>query len=362
VMPSVGVSYKPSAAFNVGLTYNPDFVWYHSQSSEDYIAQRGSLNLSGKTDTTSWESLNSLSWIDGSHLGPTFDQTAGGDVPAIGGIPLRDRRDQGVYRNSLKLTQTLGQWMLRPVFNSYVHDFMTEQRPYPAQPSANFYENYIDRYDLSGGLDVGYEAFKNTRLVAGYRFGHQHQGTLVGTPSAYSNDYNRFLVGVEGSPASWVKLSLLGGPDIRHFGHGVSPSFDRNEMLYFVDASIAFLPSQQDTVTLLNRRYEQPAFSSQSMYEDIIYSVSWKHKFSDHWAGSLGFQLYIGDWQAPVNREDRIYTPSASLAYTLDKHLSAEVTYAYDWVDQQVPLTTVAWAKGREWTRHLVTLGLRYSF
>ena len=42
------------------------------------------------------------------------------------------------------------------------------------------YENYVDRQDVNGGLDVGYEAVKDTYLVAGYRYGRQDQFTLPG--------------------------------------------------------------------------------------------------------------------------------------------------------------------------------------
>jgi long-subunit fatty acid transport protein len=142
--------------------------------------------------------------------------------------------------------------------------------------------------------------------------------------------------------------------------------FDRDEIIYWIDATVTLLPTKNDTVVLLNRRYEQPAFTSQSVYEDITYSVTWKHKFDDHWAANAGFQLYIGDWQAPVPREDWIYTPSVGLSYTHDKHLSAELAYSYDWVENQVtpvpgdPRTQ--FAEGREYTRHLVSLAVKYAF
>jgi len=165
-------------------------------------------------------------------------------------------------------------------------------------------------------------------------------------------------VGVEGAPTPWLKLALLGGPDIRTWSdaaHRVS-GFHSSETLYWIDAAVTLLPTKRDTVTLLNRRYEQPAFTSQSVYEDITYSVSWKHKFDDHWTAAAGFQLYLGDWQAPVNREDWIYTPTASVSYVWRK-LSAELAWSYDWVESQVANTS-----GREFTRHLVSLGVKYAF
>ncbi len=171
---------------------------------------------------------------------------------------------------------------------------------------------------------------------------------------------------MEGSPASWLKLAVAGGPDIRTWSapaHQV-PGFHAAEMLYWIDAAVTLLPTKQDSVVLLNRRYEQPAFSSQSVYEDTTYSVTWKHKFSGCLTASAGLQLYIGDWQAPVSREDWIYTPSVGLTYTHDKHLSAELAYSYDWVENKAGVAAgqTAYADGREYTRHLVSLGVKYAF
>jgi len=350
--PKVGLDYKVCSGFNVSLSYAPDVVFYHSAHSEDYFAHRAGLTLSGKTKDLLWEQVNAFTYIDGNHLGPTFGQTEG--VPAIGGIPLRDRRDAFIYRGGFKLTYTTGQWFFRPVASAYIHDFMTDQR---TSPVGGAYENYIDRQDVNGGLDVGYRVAEKTHWVLGYRYGHQDQFRLFAVDSPYDSSYHRVLVGVEGTPANWLKLAVLGGPDIRDWGDGTPAGFDRDEMLYWIDASVTLLPTKQDSIVLLNRRYEQPAFSSHSVYEDITYSVAWKHKFDDHWAAGAGFQLYIGDWQAPVNREDWIYTPSASLSYTHDKHLSGELAYSYDWVESQVPNTA-----GREYTRHIVSLGLKYAF
>ncbi len=70
-----------------------------------------------------------------------------------------------------------------------------------------------------------------------------------------------------------------------------------------------------------------------------------------------GFKIYGGDWQAPVSREDWIFTPSASLTYAHNQHLSGELAYAYDWVESQVLNTA-----GREYRRNLVSLSVKYSF
>lgn len=365
IVPRFSLDYKPCAEFNLLAAYAPELVYYHAESSEDYTAHRGTINLAGKWDQVTYELLNSLNYIDGNDLGPTFGRP--GDIPAIGGIPLRDRREAFVFRNGFKLTYPIGDFFIRPVAGTYFHDFKTDQR---LNTNPNFvYENYIDRQDINGGLDLGLKVAEKTHVVLGYRYGQQDQfigpnGSNTGfTDSPYDSSYNRILVGIEGTPWDWLKLGILAGPDIRSFDKGTPANFDRDELLYWVDATVALIPTKQDTVTLLNRRYEQPAFSSQSVYEDITYSITWKHKFDDHWTGGAGFQLYIGDWQAPVSREDWIYTPSASVAYTCQK-FGAELAYSYDWVRNNAGTAPgqTTFADGREYTRHLVTLSAKYSF
>jgi hypothetical protein len=370
VTPRIFFDYTASAAFKATLSYTPDFTWYSSTPSENNFTHRFGLNAGGTIDNGVWDMQNAFTYIDGSTEGPIFGRPQ--DIPAIGGIPLRDRRAAFVYRSGFRYTQTLSEkWMIRPVATAYVHDFKTDLRSSPA-PSIAVYENYIDRQDISGGLDVGYEVAKNLRAVVGYRYGRQDQfygpfgpgGAIVKSP--YGNSYNRILVGGEGAPLSWLKFGILAGPDIRNFdnlsSNPLPAGFDPNEMLYYVDGFVTFLPTKQDAITLSNKRFEQPAFSSFSMYEDITYDAVWRHKFDAHWAAGVGFRIYIGDWQAPVSREDWIYTPSASVSYTY-KNLSAELAYSYDWVENKAGVAPgqTAYADGREFTRHLVSLAIKYS-
>jgi hypothetical protein len=72
----------------------------------------------------------------------------------------------------------------------------------------------------------------------------------------------------------------------------------------------------------------------------------------------------VGDWQTPVNRNDWIYTPSVMASYTLNKHLSAELNYSCDLVQSKVSTSAegATWADGREFTRNLVSLAVKYVF
>jgi hypothetical protein len=363
--PKVGLDYKPCAAFNLSAAYSPEIAAYTSAEDEDYVTHRGTLNFNGTVEKTSWELLNAATYIEGSTQGPTFARPD--DIPAIGGIPLRDRRAAFIFRNGFRLTQTVGNWFVRPVASAYIHDFHTDLRP-NLNSTVYSYENYIDRQEISGGLDIGYKAFKGTYLVAGYRFGRQDQfkgpfgAAIINSP--FGNYYHRILLGVEGSPASWLKLA---GPDIRDFTDKAGlqqmyPAFDRNRLLYFWDASVTLLPDKNDTVTLKSTRYEQPAFSSFSMYQDIKTDLSWRHKFNDQFSAQIGFTLYVGDWKLPTHRDDWIYTPNATVNYNFNKHLSAELACSYDWVDSKVPASVEKYTSSHEFTRHLVSLAVKYMF
>ncbi len=349
VTPSVGAQWKPGAAFGLTANYTPEIAFYHSENSEDYVAHRGALNLGVKSKDTSWELPNSFTWIDGSHRGLIF--TGRGGAPALGGVPMRDRRDALIYRGGFKLEHTIGKWLVRPVASAYVHDFKTEQLATPG------YQNYADRSDVNGGLDLGYRVAKDTHVVIGYRHGAQDQQPVLNGAIHYDNTYDRVLAGVEGKPAPWLKLGVLLGPDFRSFGPNVPPGFDRQRTKFYLDALATFTLGKTDTLTLTAKRFEQPGYGGNSVYDDVTYELGWRHTFSDKFSTSGSVRALQWDFEKPVIRNERWYGVAVSAAYKFGKHFSADAGYAYDQVDSQVPNTA-----GREASRHLASLGVKHSF
>lgn len=358
VTPKIGFAFKPHPGFNVSGHYAPEITRYHSKSSEDYMAHRLAFLLHGVVGKVTWQMQNSFTLIDGEDEGLTFGVIENGvpsGAPAMGGIPIRDRRDAMIYRNSFGAFHEHGNWFFRPAASSYIHDFRTALKD-PAQ--FPFYQNYVDRNDFNIGVDAGYKAFKDGYIFVAYRCGWQHESSLPpGSPDDYSNNYQRVLAGFEGKITDWLKLNLFIGPDWRNFNHGTPPGFDPDPVKLFIDGSAVLTVTKADTVTLTVKQFEQPAFGTPSAYEDITYEIAWRHRSGNKFTAIAGFKVYGGDWEAPVRREDWIYTPSMSLAYTHDKHLSAEFAYSYDRAESRVPNRP-----GREFTRHLVSLGVKYSF
>lgn len=358
VTPSATVAWEPWDLFRLSASYAPEFQWFHNAPSEDHVAHRATLSVGGHRDRFVWDWRHQWLGIDGSHLGPVTLRP--GDCRAIGGIPLRDRRDAVVYRTQWRATVPVDGGFVRPVAALYVHDFRTDQRP-NAEPSRYLYDNFIDRWDAQGGLDVGWPVGQRGHFLIGYRFGHQHQGELLGKESPYSNDYHRFLVGFEGVPASWLKLAVLAGPDVRDWDEPPA-AFRQSELLYWVDATVTLLPTARDTITLRAVRYEQPAFTSHSVYEDILYHASWHHRFTESLTVAVSLSLYIGDWQAPAMREDWIYTPGVVARYRLDEHWEVECSYSHDTAVNRVSTRLAPYAEGREYNRNRVGVSVRYSY
>ena len=220
VTPRVGVECRTMREFTFAAFYAPEVNTYHAEPSESHVAHRGSLLFNGVVGIVTWQMQNSLTWIDGSDEGLTFGGPGG--APAIGGIPIRDRRAALIYRNSFGAFHKHGDWFFRPAVSSYIHDFMTTERDPSAFP---FYQNYVDRNDFNLGLDAGYQVFKDGYVFLGYRFGWQREPALPGQEIDYSNEYNRLLAGFEGKITDWLKLNLFMGPDWRDFDHHTPPGF-----------------------------------------------------------------------------------------------------------------------------------------
>jgi hypothetical protein len=348
LLPQCGGSWNPTPAFNAALSYSPEVTWFHSESSEDFVLHRTALNLSGRMNQTSYEANTTVVCINGSSVSPTW--TGAGGAPAVGGPAVRDRRDAAVYRSSLRLTQELGKWLVRPAATFYVHDFQTQHRSTPG------YQNFVDRSEFTGGLDLGRRLPPLTAWL-GYRFGVQDQARLLQFPEEYDSTFQRVLLGWEGAPLSWAKFNFILGPEFRRYANTVPTTFgDRDRVNLFMDASLTLTPTKCDLLTFSVKQFEQPGFGGRSGYNDLTYDAAWRHKFNNSLTAGVGGRIYNTDFLTPVMRDDWLYSGSAFLNWNINKQWNAEASYSYESGQSKVANTS-----GREYTRHLVSLGLKYN-
>lgn len=346
--PSIECGWK-SAPFSIDLGYLPRISVYHSEPSENNQAHASNLNFAGVLGRFSYDATNAFTFVNGRNTPPLY--TGQGGLPAIAGFAVRDRRDAFWLKQGARATWTEGRCFVRAVYSGYLHDFRTQQRVEPG------YYNYVDRKNFNGGLDLGYKAWANTCLVAGYRYGDQQQSHLLDKMACYSNEYQRALVGVEGQPAPWIKLNVIGGPSFHHFCEDTPQAFGRNHTRFYLDASVALMPTAHDVFQLTATRFEQMTSGGCSAYEDILYRAGYAHTFAGGLELKSEFRVYRGEFEVPLLRDDTIYTPSVQLNWKLKSGLLLGVNYSYEWAVSDIPETPA-----REYHRQLVAFSVARSF
>lgn len=340
---------KRSPELSLAINSSAEAVTFASATAENYRTYKLGATAGGRAGSTVWSAQTTTTRIDGGDEGPIFGCTGG--ATALGGIPLRDRRSALVERTRLKLTHSLGTWFVRPSASFYVHDFLTHQSPRAG------YLNYVDRREYLAGAEVGREISPHTRFIAGAFAGRQDQFKLHGIDSPYDSWLRRFVLGLEGNPAPWLQLNLLGGPETRRFSRGTPVGFDRDRVLLWLDCEATITVGPRDALTAVVRRFEQPAFTSQSVYEDITYEVTWRRKLTDRLTFATGFKAYGGDWPGPATREDWIFTPSAGLRYAANPRWLVDVSYLAESAESRLPATP-----GREYRRQIASVSTQLTF
>jgi hypothetical protein len=345
----LAADWRNSPAFGAKLNYQPEAAWFHSETSENHLRHRIAASLFGQWDDLSYDSTTTLVFINGDSVGPTW--TGAGGAPATGGAAVRDRRDAAVYRSSLRLTQALGNWFVRPTATFYWHDFQTEHRSSPG------YQNYVDRGEITAGADLG-QQLAAVALWGGYRFGLQEQVQLLQFPEEYDSTFHRILFGLEGCPASWLKLNVTIGPEFRRYDDTVPATFgDRAELNLFFDSRITITPTQCDSITVTAKHFEQPGSSGRAAYEDSTYELCWRHQVAAGWTAGLSGRAYSTDFLKPAQRDDWIFSQSAFVNWQLSRNINAEISYTHESGE-----TATADASAREYDRHLIAIGFSYNF
>ena len=138
----------------------------------------------------------------------------------------------------------------------------------------------------------------------------------------------------------------------------MAPGFeDRNVVCPFVDSAVTASLTKSDTFSLSAKVFEQPGFSGRSTYVDSTYEATWRHKFGEKLTLGAGLRAYNTDFRKPVERNDWIVTPNIVASYAFNRHLNSEVSYLYDDAFSLVTNT-----QGREYTRSMASLGVKYTF
>jgi hypothetical protein len=362
--PKIGVNFAPLSGGQtnfpvLNLTYAPDFVTYHNQTSESYNAHRVLASVKGNAGPATLGAENNFTYIDGNGMGPFYP---GGMYSAFATTADRERRRQIQDRANVSVQFDQEQWFVRPAAALLYYNLMTEQLNIPG------YQNYCDRYDVNGGADFGYKITPQLAVTLGYRYGHQFQQQYAFSPYSSSSDYQRVLAGIEGNPWRWLNVKIISGPDFRSYegnsaGH-ITPVNNQHPVEYYGEALIVATFAPENTLTFKYKLWQWVSGSGKVPYADGSYELLYHRKWTDKLAWDLGGKFMSWDFNSgnlPVcRRHDLQYTASTGLSYALNTHISVSLTYAATWGrNDEADLTN---PQTREFEQQLISLGTQWKF
>jgi hypothetical protein len=234
------------------------------------------------------------------------------------------------------------------------------------------YQNYSDRYDVNGGLDLGYKIIPDLAATLGYRYGHQYQQQYSWSKYSASSDYQRLLFGTEGKPLKWLKLQMQLGPDFRAY-EGNSPTHttalnNLNPVVFYGEANISAEITRLDTLVFQFKQFRWVSSCGLIPYTDSLYQLTYTRKLTDKLTFTGDTRAmesnYTSANTANGKRNDWMFALNGGLRYTFNAHFSMDVSYTanfgvngyYDLPPAQQPDTK------REFVQQIISVGGQLKF
>ena len=364
------------------FVYQPDRSVYSKASAENYTSHKINDLFKGKIGDFSYSLDNAFLYVDGNKLAEIYalNQLSGAAANQndkyrnnyTHSVP-RERRNQDQDRYTASVQWDAGKFFLRPIssltwydLNTYL--FNTSHAPYLG------YQDYVDRWDLNGGADLGFKVAPGLALTVGYRDGEQHQdqfAVAINSDQHFSsNHYQRVLLGLEGKLTDWLTVKLSAGPDFRDFNASAPIDHPRTTRFYG-DAQATATLSKTQSLTFNFKQWVFVSSTGLVPYDDISYGLVY------HWSATkkLGFDVgakyveanyTLGNdlaGSAPSLRDDLEYEGSVGFSYLIVPHLTGTVSYTYDKGENGLAGLAATYAPSyRDFNHGVVGVGLKYAF
>jgi opacity protein-like surface antigen len=395
ISPEIGFDFAPLLGQQTPfqtllLNYTPDFVLYalphveapYNEPSQNYNAHKFASVIKGSTGDFSFSLDNDFLYNDGSKVAPTYalnQSGAAGEADRYRDhysyVPAEERASQIEENETAVLEYDLGPVFIRPT--EFLHDVNMDTAWHKSSVAPYVgYQNFVDRSDVNGGLDLGYKVLTNVAVTVGYRYGSQFQQQFSPSVSSdYTNysssTYQRVLFGLEGKPWDWLQVKLDGGPDFRDY-NSHTPISDLHPTKYYAEAALtAAITASQS----LSFKYKQWQWVASTGFMPVWLS---SYDLDYHWnpTRKLRFDLdaKIQEYDAtggtdvatgtdPSLRSDRLYTLSPGFTYAFTPQLSASLSYTLNAANNELyTLPAALHAAYRNYIDQIVSLGLSYKF
>ena len=363
VSPRIGVNFAPLIGAenlqSLTLVYAPDVANYYDAASENNNAQRVGGAIKGRVGAASFTLENNFAFVDGNTVAPTYP---GAMYSAIGIGAPRERREQVQDRSIVTLRYDGDWWFVRPTASLLYYDMMTELI------NVTGYQNYCDRYDVNGGADFGGKITPQMAVTLGYCYGHQYQEQFSFSPYSSPSDYQRLLVGFEGTPWKWLDLRAQFGPDFRSYPEDtpthITPIDNKTPVKYYGEAMVTAKPTSKDTLILKYKQFQWLSSLGKVPYYDSIVDLTYRRALTSRLSVDLGVRAWDANYNsgnlAASRRDDWQYTLLAGTTYTFSTHLSANLTYSLDL--GRNAQDNIADPQTREYNRNLISSSVILKF
>jgi len=369
ISPSLGFNFAPllgeqTPFQTLALGYTPEFNIYHDAPTESYNAQRLSQSIKASSDPFSFSLDNAFTYIDGSSTAPTYAGLDSNRSAYATAFP-RERRQQIQDRSKVVLQYDQPHWFVRPTASLLYYDLMTDQRNIAG------YQNYADRYDVNGGVDFGYKITPKLAVTLGYRYGHQYQeqfaSNIDSTHTSSPSDYHRALIGLEGSPWTWLTFAYQGGPDFRSYetdsATHVTPVSDFNPITYYGEGSATATLTDKDRLSLRYKQWRWVSSTGKLPLTDSLYELSYKRKLVNPLTFDLTGRIQSSDYNcgdaSTSKRDDYVYSVSTGLTWVVNPHFNMNLTYTLDLGRNQQD--NVDAGDYREYDHQMISFGLQFK-
>ena len=386
ISPKVGFNFAPllgdpKTLQTLSFTYAPDFNLFHDDPSQDYNAHKIGDTIKGQIGDFSFLLDNAFLYNDGNHRAPIYALNQGAAASGqfdqfrsnFGQAVARERLAQTQDRSSIVLRYDWDKFFVRPTASLLDYNLLTDWHNTSAAPWKG-YQNYVDRYDVNGGVDLGYKLTSKLAATLDYRYGETYQqqfpSTITSDYHYSSSDYQRVLLGLEGKPWNWLDVKLAGGPDFRNF-NADAPVVDHNPVKYYGEAVLTATLTPSQTLTFNYKQWQWVSSTGRVPELDSSYILNYHWNATKQLGLDLGGKVleakyegndYLGATQ-PSRRDDLEYEVSAGVSYAFNSHFSANLAYTYDLGDNgQANLPASLGPNYREFEHQVVSLGLQFKF
>jgi len=345
------LSARLGAKFGPGLavSYAALATEFWDETDENNLKHTLGASWDRKLEHLSWKAATDFALVDGADRGVDYGSGVGS---AFSTAAPRERRDQWQNKTDLALRHDSAPGFVRAVGKLQYWDMRT---------AAVNGCNYVDRYDVQGGADLGRALTPGgPEAYLGYRRGYQFQDNdfAPATVTNASNHYDRYLLGVDGSPVKSLKVAAQAGWAKHSYNADYAGS--AHEEGLFTDATFTWTATADDELQFKTGQARTFSTTGKNSIVSTCHQLSWKHVFDASWNATLGARLAEAEY-APFRRDDLSYAALASLTWNATKTLACTLSVSQEWGRDNLDDLRGAAEGKREFDRAFISVGVNWK-